>query len=351
MEIDKKNKVLMLGPARDVKGGMTAVVNGYYDYGLDKEVDLKYIETINDKNILSKILKEIRGKIEFLLNINKYDIVHIHMATRRSTFRKLKYLRKAKKRNKKVILHIHGAEYKPFYSACSQKQKQYIKDTFNLADKIIVLSEEWKDYFKNIVNEKKIEVIYNFVFIPEKFEKNLNRQRILFLGRMGERKGIYDLIDVVERLSKEYPEVLLEAYGDGEVAKVKKIIKQKNLQKNIEVSNWIEGKEKEEKLKNAVLYVLPSYNEGMPMSVLEGMAYENIPISTIVGGIPKVIVDNENGMLIEPGDKEKLYEDIKQIFENYELRKKISHNARKTIEEKFDINKNIRKLIELYSKI
>lgn len=83
----------MLGPARDVKGGMTSVIDNYFEYGLDKKVDLKYIETVNDKNKFSKLLKEIKGKCEFLHEIPKSDIVHIHMASRRSTFRKIKYIK------------------------------------------------------------------------------------------------------------------------------------------------------------------------------------------------------------------------------------------------------------------
>ena len=111
----KKKKILMIGPARDVKGGMTSVIDNYFKYGLDKKVDLKYVETVNDKSIISKLLKEIKGKGEFLHEIKKNDIVHIHMASRRSTFRKIKYINLSKKYDKKVVLHIHGAEFKMFF--------------------------------------------------------------------------------------------------------------------------------------------------------------------------------------------------------------------------------------------
>ena len=82
--------VLMIGPARTVKGGMTTVVDNYFNYGLDKKVNLKYIETINDSNKVSKLFKEIKGMNEFKKYINQYDVVHIHMASRRSTFRKIR---------------------------------------------------------------------------------------------------------------------------------------------------------------------------------------------------------------------------------------------------------------------
>ena len=341
----------MLGPARTVKGGMTSVVDNYFNYGLNQKVDLKYIETINDKNKFLKALKEIKGKIEFLTNVKKYDIIHIHMASRRSTFRKGKYVRIAKKFNKKVILHIHGAEYKIFFNECNEKQKKYVIKTLNLADKIIVLSEEWKEYFSKLVNPQKIVVIYNSIVLPEDLKKDLETQNLLFLGRFGKRKGIYDLIEVVSKLIVNYPNLKLYAGGDGEIEKVEAMIKNKNMEKNVQLLGWVTGREKERILKEASFYVLPSYNEGMPMSLIEGMAYKNVCISTDVGGIPKVINNNVNGVIIKPGDKEKLYSTLKKLLDNGELRQKLSNNARRTVEEKFNIENNIEKLIDLYEEL
>ena len=343
-------KVLMVGPARSVKGGMTTVVDNYYKAGLDKKVDLKYIESCNDSNKVSKLIKEIKGFNEYKKNIKDYDVVHIHMASRRSTFRKGKYVRLAKKYGKKVIIHIHGAEYKKFYDECNSSQKEYVRETLNLADKVIVLSEEWEDYFKELVEKKKIVVLYNTIVLPKDFEKKLDTNKFLFLGRIGQRKGIYDLLDVFEKLVKEFPKIKLYVGGDGEVEKFQSLIKEKKLEKNVEYIGWTTGKKKEKYLKDCSFYLLPSYNEGMPMSVLEGMAYKNVTLSTYVGGIPKVIQNEKNGIIINPGDKEAIYSYLKELLNNEKMRKKLSNNARKTIEEKFSIEKTIKVLLDLYNK-
>ncbi len=348
----KKLNILMIGPARDVKGGMTSVIDGYYDCGLEKKIELKYVETVNDKNILCKICKVIKGYTEFKKYISECDIVHVHMASRLSTFRKCFYVRKAKKYNKKVIIHIHGAEFKVFYeNECSCKKRKYIKDTLYMADKIIVLSEKWKNYFSKLIDRSKIEVLYNGIKIPSDFEKNLDTQKALFLGRLGKRKGIYDLIDVSKDIIKKYPKFHLYIGGDGEVENIKAIIKKQKLNKNIHYIGWIKNKEKERYLKECSIYILPSYNEGMPMSLIEGMSYKNVSISTNVGGIPEVIENEENGLLIEPGNKEELYNAIDRILANEKLRIKLSKNARKATEEKFNIEKNIKKLLSLYEKL
>lgn len=345
---ERKIKVLMIGPARSVKGGMTTVVDNYYNYGLDKLVDLKYIETCNDSNKISKFIKEKKGMREFKKEIDSYDIVHIHMASRRSTFRKAKYIKLTKKHNKKIILHIHGAGYKEFYNECDQKQKKYIRDILALCDKIIVLSEEWYDFFKNLVEHKKLIVVYNSIVVPKDFNKNINTNSILFLGRIGKRKGIYDLIEVIERIIPKYPNIKLYVGGDGEVEKLNRIISERKIKKNIEYIGWVSGEKKEQFLKNVSFFILPSYNEGMPMSVLEGMAYKNITISTNVGGIPKVIKNEENGIIIEPGDKARMEMYILRLLENEELREKLSKEARKTITENFNIEVIIKKLEEIY---
>lgn len=344
-------KILMVGPARSVKGGMTTVVDNYYYAGLDKKVSLKYIETINDKNKVSKFISEVKGKVNYILNIKKYEIVHIHVASRRSTFRKSWYVRLAKKYNKKVILHIHGAGYKKFYSECSQRQKEYIKRTFELCDKVIVLSEEWYDYFKELMDEKKIEVIYNSIIMPSDFEKNLDTNKFLFLGRIGNRKGIFDLLEVFSQIVDKYPNIKLYVGGDGEIERLKREIIDKKLSNNVEYIGWISGNKKMQYLKECSFYVLPSYNEGMPMSVLEGMAYKNVTLSTNVGGIPKVIENLQNGIIFNPGDINTMKKNIVMLLEDEKLRKKLSENAYKTIKNKFDINELIKKVLELYENV
>lgn len=352
MKNNDKIKVLMVGPDLSVKGGMTSVVNGYYECGLDKKVDLKFIGSVNDKNAICKIIKMISGFCKYLLNVNKYDIVHIHMSYRLSVYRKCLYLRIAKFFGKKVILHAHGSEFKIFYDEeCNNKQKRYIAKCFNMSDKIIVLSEEWYEYFKKIVSEDKLVVIYNSISIPKDFKKNIDNKNILFLGKIGDRKGVYDLIDVIEKLSKEYKTIKLFIGGNGEVEKLISIIKERKLEETIQYIGWTTGNKKNKYLKDCSYYILPSYNEGMPMSVLEGMSYKNITLSTYVGGIPKVISNYENGLLFNPGDKEKMYEYFKELFSNKKLRKKLSDNARITTEEKFNIEKVINELMILYKNV
>ena len=113
-------------------------------------------------------------------------------------------------------------------------KKKYVKKTLELSDKIIVLSEEWKEYFKKLVNESKIIVLYNAIVIPNEFKKDFESKNILFLGRIGERKGIFDLLKVIKELINDYQDIKLYVGGDGEVERLKKFILDNKLEKNVE---------------------------------------------------------------------------------------------------------------------
>lgn len=349
VKMSKDIKVLMIGPARNVKGGMTSVVDNYYKAGLNKKVNIKYIETINDKSKIEKLLKEVLGYIEFLKNIKKFDIVHVHMASGRSTYRKCHYINIAKKNNKKVVLHVHGGGFKEFFEKeCSNKQKKFIMNTFNKCDKIIVLSHKWKEYFSQYISSDKIKIVYNGVKIPQDYEKKLNAKKIIFLGRISRDKGIYDLLKAMSYLVGKYNDIELTIGGIGEEKKLYSLIEKYNLKNNVKILGWLNEEKKCEELKKSSLFILPSYFEAMPISILEAMSYKNVIISTNVGGIPEIIDNGREGILIEPGNIKQLYATIERFINNeYDL-KKFSEEAMKKVKKYFDINESISEIYKIY---
>lgn len=346
---DKKINVLMIGTSRRTKGGITTVVNSYYKAGLDKKINLKYIETVNDGNKLSKILKMIKGFFQFIFNVKNYDIVHIHMSSRYSTWRKSIYINISKLINKKIILHMHGSEFDIFYKEeCNDFQKKYIKKMFNKANTIIALTEEWKIFLSHITDKKKIVVIKNSIQVPSNFNKNINNKNILFLGIIGKRKGLYDLIEVIKKLKKKYKDIHLYIGGNGEVKKLLELMKSNNLQNNITYLGWLNEEQKIKYLKKCTYYILPSYNEGQPLSVLEAMGYKCVTISTNINGIKEIITSKKDGILIDPGDTKKLYDEIVELINTKELRKKYSNNGYNKILKEFNIETTINELLKLY---
>ena len=348
----KKKVILQVGPSLKDKGGMVTVMTSIINSPLSKKYNIIHIPTyVYGRKFLLFFASIFR--IIFYKLIYRVELVHIHMASYGSFYRKSIIISLCKILHIKVVVHCHGACFEKFYNSIKESKKEYIKKTFAKTEKVIVLSESWKEFFKTIVDENKIAVLYNSVNVPDKIDRNeLNKVPTgLFLGRIGERKGAYDLIETVKNIKNEGIKIKILMAGDGEIQKAKDIIKKENIEDSIEILGWIDNKQKEEYLKSSDFYILPSYDEGMPMSVLEAMSYSLPVITTDVGGIPEIIQNKNNGIMVKPGNNDEIKNAIKKIIGNNEFRKEISENAYETILEKFNFKHYEEFLDKLYKQI
>lgn len=172
----------------------------------------------------------------------------------------------------------------------------------------------------------------------------------MMLGRLGERKGTYDLIAAVERAVRLNPALTVCLAGDGEVEKVRALVKEKGLEKNITVPGWIGQAEKLRRLRDAATVVLPSCHEGLPMAILEGMAAGKAIISTTVGAIPEV-VGPENGILVEPGDVPALSDALLRCSGSTELLAGMARRNREKAEQIFGVRRMHLRLTEYYKQV
>ena len=346
-------KVLMIGAGRDVRGGVSSVVNSYYDAGLDKRCELTYLPTMEDGSKLKKLLVAARARVRFERLIRENDILHVHMSADNSFYRKAVFIRKAHKEGKKIIIHMHGSTFDLFYKErCTDAQKQQVREIFAMADKVIALSEDWKEFLAEyICDAKKIVVVYNAVKIPEAYPKDYTNRKMLFLGILGQRKGTYDLIEVLPEILSKYPDSHIYFGGDGEREQAEHLCMEKEIADHVTFLGWVRGTEKEKFLKECSIYVLPTYHEGMPMSILEAMSYGMAVVSTYVGGIPHIITDGEQGLLCEAGDRATLRENLLKLLENENLREKLGRNAYNMMVRKFDVRENVEKVLQIYREL
>jgi len=345
--------ILMVGP--DSRGGITSVIKLYLKSELKNRI--KFISSYTDGNIFLTMYNFLFFLIKFSWNLlfnHKIKIVHAHSASKGSFIRKAIVLCISKFFNKKVILHIHGAGFNVFYDNSNIFMKNFISIILDKADVILVLSEQWKSDISKKCTNKNIVVLYNPIIIKNNYsDKNIqNGVEIVSLGRIGKRKGSYDIIKAAKILKARcINNVKIKLFGDGEVEKAQKIINENGLEYIISVSNWISYEEKDNVLKNSHIYLLPSYHEGLPMSILEACAFGLPVISTPVGGIPEFIKDGINGFLVNPGDYKTLAEKIEFLSGNINLINKMGHENFYLASEKFALEKITEKLNAIYNGI
>ena len=346
--------VLMCGSVLSVKGGMVSVVKNYLNYKDWEDVDIRYIPThINaNKYVLVLYFMWAYIKILCLALIGKVDIVHLHTAERGSFFRKAFLVQTFNILGIKTVMHHHAAEFELFYTSLSERRKKYVRHILELTDLNIVLGEEFAQLLRNKASKAKVKVLYNAVGTYSYNPYNKDARNILFLGVLCERKGVYNLLQAIKLLDPQIDKTIkLYLCGDGEMEKVKQMIKELGISHRIAHLGWIVGEQKKLFMANAMVNVLPSYNEGLPMTILETMAYGIPNISTSIASIPEVLHNNDNGFLVKPGDIDALAEVLKKIIENSSLREEFSQKSYQLITKSFSLDKNIDILKSYYKSL
>lgn len=347
--------IIMIGSHLRVTGGITRVIKNYIQADLGKKVNLEHFPTYygasHSVNILYFIIQYFKLFIKINVLNQKYDVAHIHMSYRGSFIRKRRIIELLKSKNIPIVLHMHGSQFKDFYNESTDQRKQQIVDTLNKVTLILALGEQWKEYYESICKTDVVS-LDNAVFPKEVTDSSDDKVYITTMGVLSQRKGTYDLIEVGAKLKgkidSKYKFVLA---GDGEIDKVKKKINDLGLDDLFIIPGWVSDEEKiEEIYRKSIIYVLPSYNEGMPMSILEAMSYGLPVISTDVGSISSV-VEKENGFVIKPGDIEALADAIVSLLNDRSNIDSISKNNANKIKMKYNVYTSLEEIVSLYKRI
>ena len=175
---------------------------------------------------------------------------------------------------------------------------------------------------------------------------------VLFLGILGPRKGVFDLLPAFKGLVDGHAgDVRLRIGGNGEVERAARTVRALGLAAQVELLGWVAGEAKQAQLAQADVFVLPSYNEGLPVSLLEAMAYGVPVISTRVGGIPELVRDGIDGFLIEPGDRAALEDRLRRLAEDARLRRTMGDAARARILAEFSEAAVLPALESMYARL
>jgi glycosyltransferase involved in cell wall biosynthesis len=314
-------KVLLVGPDyKNHRGGMGALIavhkNQYEVFNF-----IPSFKCFNNKFLKSLYFAGQLLRIIFFLSRNKeIQLVHLHSAKRGSLYRKLVVACIAKMAfHKKVINHIHTGHFQNFYETSNWLEKKAIRFFLKLNDATITVSDYWRTYFITSFNLKNVYKINNMVEFAEVRPAKTNQGPVcmLFLGLITRNKGIFDLLMVLsdkKELLKN--KVKLVVGGYGQVDELNAIIQKNDLDELVEYKGWVTGQEKEKLFQHADVFILPSYFEGVPISILEAMRFGKPIISTLVGGISEIVEPGINGLLIQPGDHTALYNSMLFYIQN-----------------------------------
>ncbi len=221
------------------------------------------------------------------------------------------------------------------------------------ADVITAISSHTARELKGIV-KREIPIIPFSITVESPSDVVSDEKFILFVGRHVERKGVHILIEAFKIIHKEIPHNLV-IVGDGPERKGwERMCADYRLTERVNFTGWVSKAELHSYYKNCSFFVLPATydkhgdTEGLGVVMIEAMSYSKPVIASNVGGITDVVIDGYNGMLVRHSDPQELARAMRILASDSALRLRLGANAKRTIDERFNWDKIVSKLIGLY---
>ena len=346
--------VLQLGPSLAVQGGVSAVERLIVDE-LAGRIALRHVPTMEDGSLLrdAVVFMSALYALQRAVRGSAPVVVHIHFASRGSTLRKLILAWITLHAGRPLILHAHGGGFDTFYRRLPTPLRRLVNDVFQRADRFVVLSQRWKTFYVEEceLSPSQIVVLPNPTRLPAEIPDRRARAQVqfLYLGRICETKGAFDLIRAFASLNEsERVRARLVLAGNGEVEQARKLAAECGVP--VTVLPWLDARRRDALLAASDVFVLPSRREGMPMAMLEAMANGLPLIVSAVGGIPDVVTDGVEGSLIAPADVSELRHALSAMINDPARRWELGCHARERAAH-YDVGAYAASLLGLYRRL
>ena len=348
MNVDSsQSTVIVIGPPPNQIGGMASVVGQMMSMtfadGYQTELLPLTLSPGDHESILGRIMRH-TGQIRRLqktIRRTQAAIVHIHTCSGFSFYRSALDMWVAQRLGCRAILHVHGATFDEFFDRQPRWRRRLIAWSLTRADRVVALSEGWRNTLRNMAPRARITVIENAVDLPPERPHDIDHQpcRFLLLARMDEWKGIDDLLAACVRLHRDAVPMTLTLAGPpgtaGDETTLQKKIHNRGLDRVVRYIGPVQGQAKTNLWASSDVYVQPSRHEGMPISLLEALAHGLPVIATRVGAVPEVIEHDVQGLLVPAGQPDLLADALADLAMHPLRRRALAVAARSLAGERF----------------
>ena len=325
--------VFLACPYGQVGGGMGSIMAYLSSLQQDPSgrFDLKRLESRGGGHIVFSPLHLTLaiGRIFAEAARGRLAVVHLNLAERGSVYRKAILLSATKLAGGRVLLHLHAAQIVQFHGSMGVGGRAMLRWMFRTADQCVVLGEVWRRWVIDTfdVRANRIAIVYNGV--PATKAKPRQRRpdepfRLLFVGNLLERKGVKDLLRAFTEAQVRSRAITLTMAGGGPVETYREMAAELGIDRLVTFTGWVSQDEARDYMANSDALILPAYDEGLPLVILEALASYTPVICTPVGSIPEVLEDGVTAMFVQPGAKAGIAEAIVRLHDEPALRAKLS---------------------------
>jgi glycosyltransferase involved in cell wall biosynthesis len=350
-----------LWASTDTGGGIATYVRVMQATPLWDDWKVRHVVTHRGGSAAAKIGAFARGGLLFVFELIRYrpSVAHLHSASDTSFIRKGILLWTSWFASVPVVMHIHGSTFNEYYEKSPRAIQSVIRATLSRASAVVALGEDRATRLREIAPTARIDVIPNAVRPARRAAQSVPGEpvHVVFLGRIGDRKGTFRLLDAWAELTSD-PDfgagtgkaAHLTIAGDGEVERARHRVRELRLDDTVQVRGWLSESEAGELLDSAQVLVLPSRNEGQPMAVLEAMARGLCVIASDVGGLPEMI-SGGCGVIVSPDDIDAIAAALRLVVRDHELRARYGAAAYARAVDQFDVRTVWRQLDALYREV
>ena len=217
------------------------------------------------------------------------------------------------------------------YHNNDEKYINTLVESVEKSNYLVVVSPDLEEFYKKkVVKSCKVVFIPNVLDKSSKSKAKYGTHRIINVGRLSSEKGQDDLVDVVEIIKKDYPDVHLDLVGDGPLSKdLKKYINSKKLSKNVTIHGFKNTDEIEKISLEASVFATTSHTESFGLAVIEAQNYSLPVVAFDTPNGVKYLLKNGSGILVKNRDKKAMAKEIEKLFEDKSLYKKYSDESKK----------------------
>lgn len=282
----------------------------------------------------------------------RLGLLHLHMTNRGSVARKGMMTWLGWLLGVPVIVHLQGSGIDKGFERLPGFAQALLRCTLRRARFVVVLGRYWRDFAVDRVgvDPERVAIIPNGVPDPGSppVRPNGGPCQLLFLGRLGERKGTPEVLEALAEPRLAALDWTITFAGDGDVDLMSRRAAELGLGDRSSFLGWVDGARVRHLLAESEVLVLPSHAEGLPVAVLEAMAAGLAIVTTPVGAIEDAITSGENGLLVPVGDTEALADAIASLILQPELRRRLQQAARERFARDFIVEVFADRFLELY---
>jgi len=352
--------VLMVGPPPGLLGGMASVAGQMLTLDLEGRYRIELFPLTFSAGAGELPLGRAARHLGHLFHLagavrrSGAALVHVHACSGFSFYRAAADMIVSQVLGCRTVLHVHGAAFDHFFAESGVLSRRLIAACLGRAERVVALSEAWRRALQAMSPAARISVIENAVEAPAVLPVRGHHGpcRFLLLARMDRWKGVDDLLDAAAELRVRgcpFELVLAGPAGTaGDKDELAAKIRARNLDPVGRYVGPVRGQEKVDLLRWADVYVQPSHHEGMPISLLEALAFGLPVVATRVGAVPELMVDGVHGRLVPPHRQDLLAKAMAELAERPAVRPAMSEAAARLAEARFGLRRFQGDLLALY---